>query len=744
MGIWFACTLFVSAFLLFLIQPLFSKMVLPLLGGTPAVWNTCLVFFQLALLAGYAYAHATTAWLGTRRQARLHALLLLVPLLALPVSLPANLAPPADASPVGWLLGLLLARVGLPFFVVATSAPLLQAWFADPRQPGARDPYFLYAASNAGSLLALLAYPLLLEPHLRLTEQNRLWAAGYVVFVLLTCGCMRLLWRAGPLTPAAIRPAAGERLPLGRRLRWVGLSLVPSSLLLGVTTYITTDLASVPLLWIVPLALYLLTFILVFAARPPFSHEGMRRALPLVVILTLLPTMSRLIGPAWLIPIHLLLFFIASMVCHGALAQDRPSPAHLTEFYFWLAAGGAAGGLLNALIAPLVFRSVAEYPLAIVLACLALLRPGEPRGGRWRDVLLPAVLALTSLVITATVRMLGAERTLAGDLVQFGLPVVLCYTFSRRPVRFALGVGLLLLVGLRAADEAERPLHTARSFFGVHRVFARAIGPERYHELVHGTTLHGRQSLDPARRCEPLSYYDREGPVGQIFGALTLPAESPRVAVVGLGTGALGCYAAPGQAWTFYEIDPAIERTARTPEYFTILRDCVPAARVVLGDARLSLQRVPDRSYGMIIVDAFGSDAIPVHLLTREAFALYLRKLAEHGVIVFHTSNHYLNLRPVVGNLAKDLHLWGVGRGRGRLTDAQFLAGASASEWVVLARRQDDLGALWQNRSWQPLRPAPRLPVWTDDYSNIFSVFRWRESIRPARPAAPADAHRTR
>ena len=331
MGIWFAFTLFVSAFLLFLIQPLFAKMVLPLLGGTPAIWNTCLVFFQLALLVGYAYAHAAPAWIGVRRHARYHALLLLAPLLVLPISLPEPLTPPAQ--PVGWLLLLLATRVGLPVVVVATSAPLLQTWFAHTNTRGARNPYALYAASNAGSLLALLSYPFLIEPHLRLAEQRLLWAAGYALFVLLAGGCALLLWRAGPApVPEDARPRR-EAIPFHRTLRWVLLSLVPSSLLLGVTTYISMDLAAVPLLWVIPLSLYLLSFVLVFADRPPIPHRVMLRLLPLFVIPVVLLLIGRVTGgPQWLIPLHLLCFFAACMVCHGELAADRPAPAHLTSF----------------------------------------------------------------------------------------------------------------------------------------------------------------------------------------------------------------------------------------------------------------------------------------------------------------------------------------------------------------------------------------------------------------------------
>ncbi len=439
----FTVTMFVSATLLFMVQPMFARMVLPLLGGSPAVWNTTVVFYQAALLAGYAYAHLSTRWLGRRHQVALHAILLLLPLLVLPIGVPAGWSPPTADNPIPWLMALLLVTVGLPFFVVSTSSPLLQTWFAGSGHRSAVDPYFLYAASNAGSMLALLSYPLLVEPYLRLAGQSWMWACGYVVLVLLTLLCAAAVWRTartenkaqrtknqeprtterkGVLhtppehtppehtppehtppehtppehTPPAHTPLVdnGPRttdhpISAGRRVRWVLLAFVPSSLMLSVTTYLSTNIAPIPLLWIIPLALYLLTFILVFAGKPLLPHGAMVRALPIVLLPLVIVICAQATQPIWMmILLHVLTFFVATMVCHGEMAADRPPPQYLTEFYLWMSIGGVLGGLFNALLAPLLFATVVEYPLVLVLACLLRAttdRPNEDGGWRMED-----------------------------------------------------------------------------------------------------------------------------------------------------------------------------------------------------------------------------------------------------------------------------------------------------------------------------------------------------------------------
>jgi SAM-dependent methyltransferase len=756
----YTLAIFVSALLLFIVEPMFARMILPLLGGSPSVWNTAVVFYQAMLLFGYIYAHAATKWLGVRRQAALHIVLLLLPLLALPIGIPAGWIPPTQANPAPWLLALLLVAVGLPFFVVSASSPLLQTWFAATRHRAAADPYFLYAASNVGSMLALLAYPLLIEPVLGLREQSWIWAGGYLLLAVLIGAGALLVRRALAAAPAHLAdaaPAIVERLSLRRRVRWVLLAFVPSSLMLSVTTYLSTNIAPIPLLWVIPLAIYLLTFILVFMRRPILPHVLMLRGLPIVIlplIVTLVAQASQPIG--LLIVLHLLVFFVAAMVCHGAIARDRPAPAHLTEFYLWMSAGGVLGGLFNALLAPLLFTTVIEYPLVLVLACLLLetndqgrttkgdseradrdihpssARPerGAPFGPRvvlrrWQlDLGLP--VAVGALVAGAVLgaRMAGISSSPAGFGLMFGVPSLICFSFSRRPLRFGLAIGAILIASTLYTSDQGQVLHAERSFFGLHRVLLDASA--RFHTLAHGSTRHGMQSLDPARRDQPLTYYSRSGPIGQVLADLSGRRAGARVAVIGLGAGSLACYKQPDQQWTFYEIDPIVVRIARDPRYFTYLQDCAPDADILLGDARLSLVSAPEHGYDLIVLDAYSSDSIPVHLITREALALYLRKLAPGGVLVFHISNLYLDLKPALGNLAADAGLAGLARDDLVLDIEDQASGKTASQWAIMGRSVSDLGAQAGDPRWQALAPQPDIAVWTDDYSSILSVFRWR------------------
>jgi hypothetical protein len=655
----FTCTIFVNAALLFLVQPMFSKMVLPLLGGTSAVWTTCMLFFQAALLAGYFYAHVAPRWLGLRRQAVVHLGLLLVSLLTLPIAVNASWAPPVGSNPVPALLALLAVSLGIPFFLLSSGSPLLQKWFSHTRHPSASNPYFLYAASNLGSMIALLGYPLLLEPRLRLMEQSAFWTYGYWLLVALTVGCAVSLWRRTSLLvldpeSAALREA-GPVSP-GRRMRWVALAFVPSSLLLGVTTFLTTDIAAVPLLWVLPLALYLLTFVIVFASRPPVRHELAVRVQPFTLLpLVIAMFLGAAAWPTALLPLHLAAFFIAALVCHGELARTKPEVRHLTEFYLWISVGGVLGGVFNVLIAPQLFQTVAEYPLALVLA--ALLRP-PPAGrstirDRRLDLVLPAALGA---VMIATQLVQRGEMAMVMTVAIGCLAGLVCFSFSGRPLRFGLGLGALLLAGALVSHDRE-VLLVERSFFGVHRIEHDPAGG--YHRLFHGSTLHGAQSLDPARRLEPLTYYHREGPVGQMFAELPLPPAGRRVAVVGLGTGSIACYGRPGERWTYYEIDPVVERIARDRRYFTFLSDCPPEVDIVLGDARLTVPRAAAGSYDLIVLDAFSSDAIPIHLVTREALGEYLDKLTPGGAIAFHISNRHLDLEPVLARIARDANLVG-------------------------------------------------------------------------------------
>jgi SAM-dependent methyltransferase len=764
----YALTLFTGAALLFVMQPMVGKMILPLLGGTPAVWSTCMVFFQTALLGGYAYAHVLTSRLRPPRQVLVHVVALALPFAVLPLAVNPRLLRGGEANPILDVLTLLSLSVGLPFLVVSATAPLLQKWFTHTGHPAARDPYFLYAASNLGSMLALLGYPTLVEPRLHLQgpswlTQTTLWSLGYAGLAGLTALCALTLWWKPAVEPApapadaATPPAAPEARPRWtRRLYWIVLAFVPSSLLLGVTTYITTDLAAVPLLWVLPLAIYLLTFIVAFGRWPRLFHRlVVRLALPLTLVVIFL-MVSALPERIWVIVLwHFGLLFVLALACHGALALDRPGSRHLTEFYLLISVGGVLGGLFNALVAPVVFSSLIEYPLMMVLACVLLAAAesaalGLGAGAR-HAMLAVAVAAALALVLyseSATLRVdfaflervldLRADRVsdwldpaerLLNKLLIYGPPLAVAWFLRRRPLHLGLALASILLISGFVDARNSDQIRQSRSFFGVLRI-SRDRDPKGYTELRHGTTLHGSQSLERSRRAEPISYYQRKGPVGQLFAELDRRAGSVHMAVVGLGTGTLAAYARPGDRITFYEIDRLVRDVAFDPAYFTYAtdaRDRAVTMRLELGDARIRMEAVrrdrPEERYDVILVDAFSSDAIPVHLLTREALRLYFDLLAPRGILALHISNRYLRLEPVVAALAED------GRYARMLQDGgtDDIPGAVEASWAILARRTEDFGDLAADSRWTqtPLDTEPAVGAWTDDFHNLLSVFKW-------------------
>ncbi|MCI0463703.1 MAG: hypothetical protein L0Z62_42755 [Gemmataceae bacterium] len=1030
----FAVTLFISAFLLFLVQPMIGKMILPRLGGTPQVWNTCMVFFQTALLAGYFYTHAVSTRLSLRRQLLIHGILLLVPLAILLPNSPFNITgwiPPPGANPILSTLGILTVVVGVPFFVVATSAPLLQKWFSYTGHPAAKDPYFLYGASNLGSILGLLAYPVIVEPQFRLRAvefdplaQNWIWTIGYVLLVFVVWGCALMVVKAPPgaeaagsemepppaeippapppepvtqikatpppsqprstgikkgskqrgrghtqrsaakttapatqvtaTPPRAAAPVAPRPFEMTwyRRLRWVGLAAVPSSLMLGIITYISTDISAIPLFWVIPLALYLLTFVLVFMRWPvvwtDIPHKIVLYVQPLLLLL-LVWMMVRGGGfnPLPAILVCVLCFFSTALLCHGELARDRPPTRYLTEFYLWMSVGGMVGGIFNGIFAPLIFVGVVELPLALVFA--GLLRPpvrdegwteqwtgaifpsfsewvgdkGDeiarnmqksdtpegtpprrvelpPRG--WilsyaLDVLLPILLGVVFLwvVTKASARTgwnwrdlrphmqvlrqnplfmfwhetigMNPERAhwwaqLAFQVLVFGLPLLICFLYFPRPLRFGLGVGALLLAStMYQQAQEDQVLYADRSYFGVLRVREsvdrdeKGQVMERYTYLMHGTTHHGLNYHYPEKWARvATTYYHRYGPVGEIMrpidwfpaprpsaipkpappkdptdtrakqrfkeeeeaynnayveahkhwntywadarmptsllgsaamptpGALGSPLtmfpllvgawSEPAYATIGLGTGTMASYSRPFQHVVFYEIDDQIRRLSLQDHtwpdgsqgpFFTYLRGAMgrgSQVEVIMGDARLSMAQelaqpgtylTPKRQnyYRMMVVDAFSSDAIPVHLITREAIEMYFDKLVKPqkvggkryrgGVLMVHTSNRHVDLVKPVTDVAKSLGLaWRVGKDgydRGRLQDPSD-RGRFSSEYVMLARDEADLPPPSTDREIEAYRKdeqfliwttprAPGMRVWTDDFSNLLSVFRW-------------------
>ena len=742
LGVFTIC-LFASAFLLFLVEPMVAKMVLPLVGGTSAVWATSVLFFQSVLLIGYGYSHWLAMRLQWRWQALAHGVLLLAPLLVLPIHLIPGWNPPTTGSPALWLVLLLSVTVGLPFLVLSTTSPLIQHWFSRTGHPHSQDPYFLYRASNIGSALGLLSYPALIEPHLGLHAQADLWRAGYIGFLVLSVLCLlAVAWSRSvgvPSTapPAPPRPLAGEgAITWRRRLRWVLLAAVPSTWMLAVTSYFTTVIRPIPLLWVIPLALYLFSFAVVFARKPLVSRYWLNRLFPFYALPLLGMVLLGGSGPLYLLALlHFGAFFLGALLCHGELAADRPSATHLTEFYWWLAVGGATGGLLTALVAPLVFNDFLEYPLAIIGA--ALLRPALVRAGNSRsrvaDFWLPGAMLAGLLVVVGLMSVTGVlgrlnqvpltSATTASDLLRvlvvFAIPAAIAAAFSWRPIRFGLATAAMLLLALLPLG-SQLVIFQQRDFYGVHKVVTDSAGTR--HSLIDGGTIHGIQLLDPQKRDLPASYYSTSGPVGDLFATEQSVDASWSVAVIGLGAGAMACYAQPHQTWTFYEIDPVVAQIARNPSLFTFLRDCTPKAGIVLGDGRLTMARAPDHSYDLIVLDAFGSDSVPVHLITREAIQMYLSKLRPGGVLLFNISNKYVDLASVLAGEAANLSLVGYQRSDTAVTADQAAAGKFPSAWLVMAPTAENLGDLPTQGDWHGLRANPQLPVWTDDFSDVLTV----------------------
>jgi hypothetical protein len=718
----FASVLCLNALLIFWVQPMFAKMVLPLLGGSPSVWTTCMLFFQAALLAGYAYGHAGIRVLGIRRHALVHGVLVWLPLLLLPIAVNRN-TDVAAGQPITWLLQTMGSSVGLPFVVLASTAPLLQRWYASLPNRSAADPYWLYSASNIGSFAALLAFPILFEPMIPLGSQTTIWRIAYaVVAALLTLCAIVVLRRAS--SPAVAAPAstdeAQSRLTASTRLRWLALSFAPSTLMLGVTTYLSTDVAPVPLLWVLPLACYLLTFIVAFGWYSVRMHTNVRRLLPSVLLPLVLLFVTDIPAALWIaIPIHVLGFTILAMLCHGELARDRPGVQHLTEFYLWLAAGGVLGGVFNTLVAPQVFTSVAEYPLAIGFAALVCVPKAQFREAiaNPHTMLRPAFAGVLATVLLIGARLGGLARL--PTLAFVAAPALIFWNGSKHnTARFSVGiVGLLAALAIGNAFAplgGGQTLYAERTFFGVYRV--RTEPSRNFVKLLHGTTIHGRQMIGDTNP-EPQTYFHRQSPIGQVFAHFG--AEASSVGVIGLGTGTLAAYSQPGSRWTFYEIDGAVERIARDTRYFHYLERCGDRCSVVLGDARLTLA-ASQVAHDILVLDAFSSDAIPIHLLTTEALRTYETRLSANGVLAFHISNRHITLAPAIARLARERGLTALTR---LDTGVDWKNGFEASEWVVMARRPERLQSLASDTRWASLVADAR-PAWTDDFSNIWTELR--------------------
>src|SRR5712672_2887410 len=689
----YAVALFASALLLFALQPMFAKMVLPRLGGAPWVWSVAMVFFQGALLLGYGYAHLLSRILPPGRAALTHLIVLAAAALSLPIGVAAGFDVPPTSGIAFWLVGLFAASIGLPFVALSASAPLLQHWFAASGHQQAGNPYVLYAASNLGSFAALLAYPFVVEPLLPLREQARLWSIGFAAPALLIAVAGLLVARrvtadGGAATSADARPSLVDR------LRWAALPSVPSGLVIAVTSFVTTDIASAPFLWVFPLAMYLATFVAVFRDRPWFDHATMVALAPIVVA-PVAVTLLGVVKPHWLAAIgfNLLAFAVLTLVCHGELYRRRPAPAHLTEFYLWISAGGAIGGAFAGLVAPYVFSNIFEYPILIAVALLAV-------GSALPDFAEGACKIVTVLLVG--------------------------FIFLRRKqpaMVFALVV--FAFVFTAAWTPGLNRIEMTRSFFGVHQVIDTADGA--YRVLMHGTTIHGAARLraesggELGGRPEPLTYYYFGGPISEAIEATRAAhGELGNVAVVGLGAGTIACHRKDPEHWTFYEIDPEVIQIARNPRMFKFLSECAPSASIVLGDARLTLA-ASRAGYDLIVLDAFSSDAIPVHLLTRKAIAIYLSRLAPRSVLVIHGTNRHLDLVPVVAAAAEGAGLatFLKEEGKGEPLSAGFQAGSTV---MALARDPANLGDLPARAGWRRVEPVGTVAAWTDDYSNVLGA----------------------
>jgi len=712
-------TTFLGAALLFGVQPLAARTLLPVLGGSPAVWNTAMVFFQTALLAGYAWAHLSVRLAGVRWQARMHALLALAAIALLPVTAPTG-APAADRSPVAWVLGTLAGMLGPLVVLLSANAPLVQRWFAASGHPSARDPYFLYAASNAGSLLALAAYPFVIEPRSTLAQQWRWWAVGYAVFALCTAACALLATQRADDAATASGTASGT---LAERLRWLVLALVPSSLLIAVTQLVSTDIAAVPLLWVVPLGIYLLSFIVVFARRPLVAVATVSTLLPWIAVPMAVSSFLLLPGvplPA-IVGLQLVGLFVAALACHGRLAAERPAPVRLTEFYFLLALGGVLGGALAALVAPVVFSWVAEYPLALVAACLLRLPRHPRRAGP--DLAAPLLVGSVFFGTLWAAPRVGITDPWWHAAWPYLLAATVALLLAPRVLGFGLALATLFGLAQLSPEDSNRTVHRARTFFGVHRVVADPDGV--WHSLAHGVTEHGRQARVESLRRIPMMYYHPAGPLGAIFRAWRDSGSRGPVGVVGLGTGAIAAYLRAGERLDFFEIDPEVVRIARTPALFTYLADSAAEIRIVLGDARLRLGEAQENSYDLLILDAFSSDAIPVHLLTVEALQTYRRTLRPSGIMAAHVTNRHFDLVPVLGAGAAAVGLDAIWRGERELAAAARARGREPSTWVVLAAPQSPVLATLATVGWAQV-PATSRPPWTDDHVDLVGTLRPR------------------
>lgn len=718
----FAATALTSAALVFMVEPMIAKMVLPQLGGSPAVWNACMAFFQAALLAGYLYAHLLQRLPRISSQIVTHLALLAAAALVLPLGIDSAFGAPGVGAPVLWLLEVLTLSIGAPFAILSASAPLLQAWYvrSAAQVSEAGNPYILYSASNLGSMLALLCYPTIVEPSLSVHSQSTGWSLGYFGFCILMATIGMVVWRKTLPAPvgATQSTVAAPASPSWRaRLQWLALAAVPSSLMLGATTYISDDVASVPFLWVIPLALYLLTFIVSFQAEPAISNQ--RALLWQVVFVTMAAALLCINSSS--LAAHLFVytgaFFFSALVCHRRLANSRPDARHLTEFYLCLSAGGVLGGMFNAFLAPQIFSSVAEFPLVLAAAVLARPWDGAPAS---RTNIACTVIGIAAIAAIALVPDTGQTLYVPVALAVAGAAAAA--SVSNRTALFAMTIAAFCLEAALVPPDRETNLLAARSFFGVYRV-ASALDPAlgRLHLMFHGTTIHGAQALAPAERCRATTYYAASTPLGQALANVLSRHPRAHVGVVGLGVGTLATYTRPGDRMRFFEIDPEVRTIAQDKRYFTYLCDCAKGhIEVVLGDARLTLARERRADYDLLMLDAFSADTVPTHLLTVEALRLYLGLLKPHGILVLHLSNRNLALEAPVAATARQIGAVALMQDFAPPKGATVF-GVTPTQAMLIAKSPEAASGFIGDKRWRPARDDGARP-WTDDYSNVFGA----------------------
>jgi len=751
-----------------MVQPMIGRMVLPSLGGTPAVWNGCVLFFQIILLAGYAWAHYGPPKLGTRNHLLVHLCLLAVVTFMLPMQLLSSWTISSTDSPLYWLFGQLTICVGLPFFVISSSAPLLQRWYSESGRPDENDePWFLYAVSNIGSLAALMMYPLLFERILGLTDQGWFWTGGFLLLCGLFLASAAITLNSKRLTPARINRASGQTpstpLSWNQRLLYIFLAAVPSSLMLGVTTVVSTEVGSFPLMWSIPLALYLLTFVFVFSNRQLIPHRWMVQVLPMILIV--IPILTVSMGHASftvMTAVHFGAFFIMAMVCHGELAARRPEVSQLTEFYLMMSIGGVCGGFVNSILAPVLFNSIFEYPLALVGAACVLVIARQDRDtkaiasqseakakvaeSKWDEIktavwFTPLALAVFCSIAAFLISQVDFVPSSMAKAIVFGVPALICLLMVEHRWKFAFTYCVVALLVPSLLDE-HQVISQERGFFGVNAV--KESGEFRM--LVNGRTLHGAQMMDGMKNPVPLTYYHRTGPVGDLFRIYG--QHQNKIAVVGLGVGTIAAYSQPNQQFDFYEIDPVVCKIASDERYFSFLSTAKGDVNLILGDARIELNNVREQRaaakfesnfsnvafttakpqpassdpYGLIVLDAFGSDAVPLHLLTREAVELYFDLMSKDGLLAVHVSSKFINFEPVGSGLARALGLSAIIK---RDPNNPKQEGKMSSKYMIFARTASQLAPFVADESgWRPLSDERSL-LWTDEHGNVLDAVMW-------------------